>query len=60
MTEGSGIEKYVETGNTDQEIVGIIRKLIPLNFTAEEISKREILLQAFSNAENAKKIVDLI
>ncbi len=60
MTEGSGLEKLTETGNTDAEIIRIIQRIMTCKFESEEITKRENLLQNYSNSENAAKIAGII
>jgi len=60
MTEGSGLETHVETGNTDAEIRQIIEDMINREFTAEHADKRTNLLKLYDNKLNAKKIEGLL
>jgi len=56
MTEGSGVDKIVEVGKSDKELVEIITKLVKTNFDSYSIIKREEILQAYNNKRNAEKI----
>jgi hypothetical protein len=60
MTEGSGLKDLTLTGDGDNELIDIIKRLIPCTFDSGEIAKRNILLETYGNKENAAKIIMLL
>ncbi len=60
MTEGSGLNKIVEIGNSDSELVKIIKRLINTNFDSGLISTREAILKEYNTKRNADKIIELL
>jgi hypothetical protein len=60
MTEGSGLETLVESGQTNGELIGIIIRLISTRFDSGEILKRQKMLQPYSNAKNASVIMNFL
>ena len=60
MTEGSGLKEFTETGNNDNEIIQVIKRLINLSFDPLRKTKRKSITDAYSNYENADKIIKLL
>lgn len=61
MLAGTDLRSFCEVAENTQEMVQMIENLFSRNFDVNEIAKRRNLLSAgFSNAENAKKLTELI
>ncbi len=59
MTEGSGLNAATHTGNSDAEIINILKSLLLKSFSIEEIEERKNLLMLYDNRENALKLTKL-
>jgi len=60
MLEGSGLDELCITGNTDAELNEILVSLKTKSLIEQDIKKRRLVLQRFSNQENASKILKLL
>ncbi|MFA5328619.1 MAG: hypothetical protein WC384_12580 [Prolixibacteraceae bacterium] len=61
MVHKTGLEHLCHLADKPEEMIHLINELFVLEFTAEEIEKRKIILEdTFSNRNNAMKIIRLI
>lgn len=60
MIKNTGLEDLCTIANSKEEFAEQIKKISDLNFTLEDIKKREIALKTFDTKSNAEKIVKLL
>ena len=60
MIEGTGLEGLCHVANNKNEIRSKILNLTEVDFSEEDIEKRQRLLSEFSNKENSLKIIELL
>lgn len=61
MVANTGLEELCHLAATAEEMVRLIDELKNKPFTAEEIKRREkLLVERFSNAQNARRLIDLV
>jgi hypothetical protein len=60
MTEGSGLRDLTLTGESDKELIDIIKSLIPCALDAGQIAKREKIMEIYDYKQNAVKISSLL
>lgn len=61
MVQQTGLEKLTHVANTPSEIITSIQRLWDIEFSKSELeSRKNILLDDFSNLKNAQKLIDKI
>lgn len=61
MVANTGLEQLCHVASSAEEMIKLIDELKDKPFTAEEIQRREkLLMERFSNAQNARKLIELV